>query len=180
MLPPPRPSQRSAQVAASAAPAAAQVLNFATPAPSPFSAAAPPVLPGSSVAFFGGESWCASMHARVDGAAAEAVRLHKILQRGADFTLVDPGAAAAASGVPVTVRVLADAAALELRPSAGDAHVVPFSALSGVELNALRPSVRLLPAHAGAATAELVALDAHTAADWVAGVSLFVALYNKT
>ena len=118
------------------------------------------------------------MHARVDGAAAEAVRLRKILLHGADFTLVDPSAAAAAAGVPVTVRVLSDAAALEIQPSVGDAHVVPFSALAGVELNALRPSLRLLPAHAGAATAELVALDAHTAADWVAGVSLFVALTN--
>ena len=147
---------------------AAPVPTFAPPLPP-----LPP--PPPAIASFGDSEWRARLHARVDAPAAEAASLVGALRAGADFRLVAPGAADS-DGISVRVRALADLSALELASAEGDVFLVPIAALSGVEFDAPHARLRLLPAAAGAATAELVASDVRLAADWVAGVALLAAL----
>ena len=180
IAPPPRtvkPLVTTTTAAAAAAAAAAADIPLPVIASSSLPLPTSSIIAPPAIASFGEPEWRAQLHARIDSTSAETGEILSLLRKGAEFLLVAPGKDST-SGVSVYVQVLTDLSALEFTPTngEGDVFLVPISALAGVELDAQRARLRLLPAVSDAATAELVAVDALVAADWVAGIAVLAAL----
>ena len=107
-------------------------------------------------------------------AAAESAALLTLVCAGSPFSLVVEDAGATATSV--FVRAVLDGAAIDISTD-GATHRVRLDELAGVDIDAPRRRVTLLPRSAStAAPATLVAASARTAADWGAGLALLAAM----